>query len=263
MVRSGFQRLKVCVNLIGSTEKFTRYKPSPNAKFFNPNICVINEDSDGMIWVGSTSGGLCRFDRQTGRFLDEYFDLGVHKDDSLFTTCISCIYKDPSGTLWVGNTTGLHQIILTPNRGQLSEVSIKDYPYDRSDSTGLSGNHVGSIMEDRAGILWVGTNNGLNSFDRKTGIFNHFKNDPRNIHSISSNILDIWFGNTIKEDQEGNLWIATGKGLNKLNHDRTIFTSFFHIPNDAYSLSSDYINCLQIDKEGILWARHIWQSSIK
>ena len=55
-----------------STEKFTRYKPSANAKFSDPNISVINEDSDGIIWVGSHTGGLCRFDRQTGKFLPEY-----------------------------------------------------------------------------------------------------------------------------------------------------------------------------------------------
>ena len=36
-----------------STEKFTRYKPFPNAKFSDPNISAINEDSDGMMWVGS------------------------------------------------------------------------------------------------------------------------------------------------------------------------------------------------------------------
>jgi hypothetical protein len=110
---------------------------------------------------------------QTGKFLEEYFDLGLHdlqKDDSLRHDGISCIYKDRSGTLWVGNTTGLHQINLTPKTGRPSEVSIKDYPYNRRDSNGLSGNHVGSIMEDRAGILWIGTNNGLNSFDRKTGL---------------------------------------------------------------------------------------------
>ena len=76
---SGFHRLKACANSIRSTEKFTRYKPSANAKFSDPNISVINEDRDGMIWVGSHSGGLCRFDRQTGKFLPEYFDLGYRQ----------------------------------------------------------------------------------------------------------------------------------------------------------------------------------------
>ena len=230
-----------------STEKFTRYKPSPNARFFNPNISAINEDSEGMIWVGSTSGGLCRFDRQTGRFVEEYIDPGddLQKADSVPKGGISCIYKDPSGTLWVGNNTGLHQINLIPKTGQRSEVRIRNY---------LSGNRVGPVKEDQAGILWIGTNNGLHSFDRETGIFKSYQNDPKNIHSISSNDLGIWFGNTIDEDQEGNLWIATGKGLNKLNRDRTVFTSYFHNANDPYSLSSDKIYCLKIDKAGILWA---------
>ena len=81
-----------------ATEKFARYKPSPNAKFSDPNIGAINEDNDGMMWVGSFSGGLCRFDRQTGKFLPEYFDLGYRKlpDDQAagLKDQINCIYKD-------------------------------------------------------------------------------------------------------------------------------------------------------------------------
>ena len=80
-----------------STEKFTRYKPSANAKFSDPNISVINEDSDGMIWVGSHTGGLCRFDRQTGKFLPEYFDLGYHQsqgDKAGLKDNVHCMYKD-------------------------------------------------------------------------------------------------------------------------------------------------------------------------
>ena len=62
-----------------SAEKFTRYKPSANAKFSDPNISAINEDADGMIWVGNHSGGLCRFNPQTGKFLPDSFDLGFQK----------------------------------------------------------------------------------------------------------------------------------------------------------------------------------------
>src|SRR5687768_9761818 len=62
-----------------ATEKFTRYKPSPNARFADPNIVAINEDNDGMMWVGSVSKGLCRFDRQTRKFLPDSFNLGYHR----------------------------------------------------------------------------------------------------------------------------------------------------------------------------------------
>ena len=220
------------------TEKFSRYKPLPNAKFFDPNISAINEDTDGMLWVGTASGGLCRFNRRTGKFLEENFGEGRLRG------VIWTIYKDGASTLWVGSSTGLQMLNLSPAKaGQPSHVRIEDF---------LTGNNVGSVMEDRAGILWVGTNNGLNSFDKKTRVWNRYQNHPGN--SISSNNLALWFGNGIKEDNDGNLWIGTDKGLNRLNKDRTLFTTYSHNPNDDYSLGSDKIICLQIDKAGILWA---------
>ncbi|MEO7393369.1 MAG: two-component regulator propeller domain-containing protein, partial [Chitinophagaceae bacterium] len=237
-----------------STEKFTRYKPSPDGKFFNPNICAINEDSDGMMWVGSTSGELCRFNRKTGKFLDENFEQDLRGDQTSYNS-IRGIYKDPNSTLWIGSDIGLYEVNLIPAKtGQPSNVRIKSYRYDPGNTKSISSNIVTSVMQDRAGIMWVATNNGLNSFDRKTGKFKRYQNDPENIQSISSNKLTPWFGNGMKEDQDGNLWISTEKGLNKLNKDRTIFSAYFHNPDDANSLSSDYINCLQIDKTGILWA---------
>ena len=145
----------------------------------------------------------------------------------------------------MGNTTGLHKINLTAVKaGQPSRVSFTHYRHDPRNPNSLSSNIVTSVFEDRAGIIWVATNNGLNSFDRKDRIFKRYQHDPKNIHSISSNNhgalgLEV----VLKEDQEGNLWICTDKGLNKLNKDRTIFTAYFHNPNDAYSLSSNNIIC--------------------
>jgi ligand-binding sensor domain-containing protein/signal transduction histidine kinase len=228
-----------------STEKFTRYKPSPDAKFSNPNISAINEDSDGMIWVGNFGDGLCRLDREKGIFLPDSFEIGG----------VNCIYKDKIGTLWVGSFTGLHKIKLTAKKaGKPAEVSFTDYQNDTNNPNSLSDNHIKSIFEDHEGLMWLVTGNGLNSFDRKKGIIKRYQNEPGNVHSISSNKFSAWFGNNIKEDQDGNLWIATDKGLNKLSPDRTVFTSFFHNPNDAYSLSADKIYCLEIDEAGILWA---------
>ena len=240
------------------SEKFTRYKPSANAKFSDPNISVINEDRDGMIWVGSHSGGLCRFNRQTEKFLPEYFDLGYHHlpaDKAGLKDDVHCIYKDRDGTLWVGTTTGLHKIILTRVKtGEPSTVAIKVYKHDTANINTLSSNNVTSITEDRSGIMWIATQNGLNSFDQKKGIFKRYLHDPNNSHSISSNNMDLWFGSHLKEDQEGNLWICTDKGLNRLNKDRTIFTHYFHNPDDTYSPSSNLTMSLLVDKEGILWA---------
>lgn len=240
------------------SEKFTRYKPPPHSKCSDPNISAINEDSDGMMWVGNHSGGLCRFNPQTGQFFNERFDLGFHKlhgDQADLHDGVTSIYKDRSGVLWVGNLSGLHRINLKPTKpGQLSRVSITHYQYDANNPNSLSSNNVSSIIEDRAGVMWVATDKGLNSFDRKTGIFKRYQHDSKNKHSISSNNLNLWYKGGIKEDHEGNLWISTTNGLNKLNKERTQFTAYFHQPRNLNSISSSSIAVIEIDSSNVLWA---------
>ncbi|MEO6537521.1 MAG: two-component regulator propeller domain-containing protein [Ferruginibacter sp.] len=241
-----------------ATEKFTRYKPSQGGKFPDPNITAINEDADGMMWLGGASGGLCRFNRKTGKFFPENFDLGYPQSPGRLAELygsVNCIYKDQRGNLWVGNNSGLHKLNTRPTNAEVpSGVSFTSYRHIPGNQNSLSSNVVSAIIEDRAGIIWVATSNGLNSFDRKTELFKCYRHDPKNPHSISSNNLAPWFRSGIKEDTEGNLWICTNKGLNKLNRDRNTFTSYFHKPNDEYSLSSDIILSLEIDQAGILWA---------
>ena len=186
-----------------ATEKFTRYKPSPNARFADPNIGAINEDSDGMIWLGSMSTGLCRFNPQTGKFLPDSIDLDYPRSPGNKTTWpfdgINCIYKDRAGELWVGNTTGLHNIKLTAAKaGQPSGYSIIHYRHDPFNPDSLSGNVI-SVFEDKAGIIWVTTDNGLNSLDKKTGSFKRYQHDPKNIQSISNNNSFSWGGRGLKK----------------------------------------------------------------
>ena len=235
------------------TEKFTRYKPDPKAPFYDPNISAIEEDNTGMLWVGSASGGLCRFDRQKGQFLNENFFPKQGDDKGILHGAVTTI-KNLAGTLWIGTLTGLYERILSPAQsGKPAVDSFRKYQNDPADETSLSNDAVSSVLEDRTGLFWITTSNGLNSFDRKTGIFKRYLHDPGNINSISANELGRGFGNIIDEDEDGNLWIATQNGLNKLNSDRNSFTRFFYSPDNPHSISSNDIIAVSVDKAGILW----------
>jgi ligand-binding sensor domain-containing protein len=100
-------------------------------------------------------------------------------------------------------------------------------------------------------MLWIATDNGLNSMDKERNFFTRYLHDPKNSNSISSNKLLTYFAN-FAEDQEGNLWISSDNGLNKLNYNRTAFTTYKHNSSDN-SLSSDFITSVFIDRAGILW----------
>ena len=242
------------------TEKFTRYKPDPKAPFNDPNICAISEDKTGMMWVGSASGGLCRFDKQTGKFLPENFFPKRPTEKELLHGGVNTIYRDHSGDLWIGTLNGFYEVILSiPQAGKLSKADLRKYPHNPFEETSISNETIGSIFQDRSGLFWIGTAIGLNSFDRKTGRFQRYLHDPGNINSISTNEMTAGFGTNIGEDKDGNLWIATRNGVNKLNRERNSFTHFFHSAaksdniTSIYSIRSNNITTLYIDNAGVLW----------
>ena len=63
------------------------------------------------------------------------------------------------------------------------------------------------FLEIGSGNLWIGTFNGLDKLDERTGKFTHYRNDPNDPNSLPSNW--VW---PIYEDSRGNLWIGTVKG---------------------------------------------------
>ncbi|MEN8191812.1 MAG: two-component regulator propeller domain-containing protein, partial [Bacteroidota bacterium] len=115
-------------------------------------------------------------------------------------------------------------------------------PVERIDiSDGLSSNKVFHIFQDSYGLLWIGTENGLNLYDGYD--FKVFKNDPENPESINSNV--IWW--TV-EDEEKNLWIATGEGVSKYIRAENKFKN--------YDFYGEYYGsvAIYIDSKKNLWA---------
>jgi len=112
---------------------------------------------------------------------------------------------------------------------------------------GLSQSSVRVIFQDSRGFLWFGTEDGLNRYDGYT--FKTYKPDPDAPFSLS----DRWI-NSIVEDEEGYLWIATRLGgLNRYDPRSEQFTHFRHDDLDPFSLSDDHVNVLYLDKNKNLW----------
>lgn len=97
---------------------------------------------------------------------------------------------------------------------------------------GLSSNIVTSILKDRFGYLWFGTDDGLNKFDGKQ--FTVYRHNLKDSTSIASNdIADLF------EDGKGNLWIATSSGIILYNRRMDSFINYNKIiPNPILSIAS-------------------------
>lgn len=109
---------------------------------------------------------------------------------------------------------------------------------------GLSSNSVYAILQDKAGFLWFGTDNGLNRYDGYN--FKIFRNDPDDSTSISSD--NIW---SLLLDRSGNIWIGTKEGvLNKYNPETEIFTRW-KIKHPGTEENS--ITCIYQDQQDNIW----------
>lgn len=167
-------------------------------------------DLPGKLWVG-LARGLAILDLKTEKATLYPFEPGTSR--ALNLDNVRAMIQDSHGFLWLGGEgTGLHRIPVSSLSGTHPNV----LPYDHftpqlMNPRSLSHGSVSTLMEDRAGNLWVGTyGGGLNLFKRETGGFTSFTTED----GLSNNVI-----HALLEDDEGDLWISTNLGLNHFHPD--------------------------------------------
>ncbi len=103
---------------------------------------------------------------------------------------------------------------------------------------GLSQSWAHSIIQDKYGFMWIGTESGLNRYDGHS--FRVYKNNYRDQYSISNNCVLALF-----ENSNGDLWVGTRKGLNLYDRKNDKFI--------RYPRLSERITSITEDKNKILW----------
>ena len=109
--------------------------------------------------------------------------------------------------MWVGTTNGLARY----NEKNDSFDVYKNKVYDKNS---LVYNDVRSIIEDREGVLWVGTYSGISIFDTESSI-KYYNAGLDDGYLLSENMV-----HGIYEDDEGYLWIGSRtKGVNIIDRE--------------------------------------------
>ncbi len=108
------------------------------------------------------------------------------------------------------------------------ENNYQSIPWDIDQ--GLSVGRITSMLKDRNGFLWIGTNVALNRFDGRHFI-NYFpdKNKSRAINS--GNIRGLI------QDSLGNIWIGTSLGLSRYDNRADTFSNFSSPVNPAVNFT--------------------------
>lgn len=209
-------------------------------QYIKGSVMDIVHTQNGELWVGNgSSGGLYRILRplnnpQIEHYLNETFNITSLSDNS-----IECIFRDRDGDIWIGTHTGGLNFFSYRFKKFYSVV----FPAFEGR---LSNNSVNAFAEDEK-YFWIGTENGLNRLDKRTGKLKIFK--AIGLHSLGANAVYALY-----VDSRTRLWVGTwAGGLNLYNYQTETFTVFRHDTANPYSLPSNHVFAIVEDSLHRIW----------
>src|SRR5271170_3066835 len=216
-------------------------------------VQALAETSDGYLWIGTT-GGLTRFDGT------RFVLYGLSEPPSTGVNSVFCLEPSRDGGLWIGTEGGglLHLL-----KGQVRSYGAAE---------GLTDSFVRSVLEDRRGVVWVGTDNGLFQVkdDKIQRVEMPAGMGPLAVHAISEDRQNrIWIGGsrllsitdgrqlfyglpgryssnrvkTVLETKDGTVWVGTVSGL-----ERLVGQKFERVPEIVGT-----VRTLKQTSDGTLW----------
>lgn len=207
-------------------------------------ISLLN-DKTGHLWIGTENGGLDRITLnsiQKDKVVFQHFQFNPYDNASLSNNSIYSLFEDRDGGIWVG-TYGDGINYYHPLKEKFLHIK-----QELNNPNSLNNNFVNVFFED-GDSLWIGTEGGVNLFNKRDGSYRHFVFDPNNNRTIGANA--VW---AIHKDSRRNLWFGTwAGGLNLFNHKTDSFTRFKHDALDSLSIPGNNIFSVLEDHTGNLW----------
>jgi ligand-binding sensor domain-containing protein/signal transduction histidine kinase len=242
------------------------------------DITSLYSDFQNKLWIGTLNSGLSAMNT-TNRAFTHFTNLGS-SNNSVFG-----INKDLDGSILVG-TIGGGLLFLNADG-----TTNANYYHSKTDPFSISSNNIWTIYRDKAGIIWIGTDNGLDYYKEDLMRFKTEspigENDKllanKNTFSLINDGTNYWMGvlgsgivvkdkngNTVSEystanglsdnnvlclfkDKDGMIWAGTYNGLSCINRTTKEIKNYRSFENDKNSLSNNNIRAIAEDAMGNLY----------
>jgi ligand-binding sensor domain-containing protein len=234
---------------------FVTYKFDPrDPHSLNQNLCLsVFEDPDGDLWVGNIEGGINKFDRNTGQFINYRPPQPAGRFEPVLRS-VSTMTMDKQGYYWVGSYSGE----LRRFDKKTGEFSAFDYDLGYHPQPGdLRGfDRITCIYRDKNQDIWIGNKSGLHQliigpgkpFDRSTIRFRNYTHDPADPNSLEGTEVA-----GIIEDHAGELWISTDSALNRFDRKTGHFFHFSRNPACSQCFWKSAAGNMVEDQQNYLW----------
>jgi signal transduction histidine kinase/ligand-binding sensor domain-containing protein len=203
-------------------------------------------DRNNKLWIGTSSnGGVLQIDLDHFsvdkppdiiQFRKNRIDPGSLSDNSIF-----CIYEDRLHDIWIGTFGGgVNYFSYRSKKFFTVKEGIDDMP-------ALKNDLVNAIWEEDR-YLWLGTEGGLDRFDKFNRTTKHFTYESNTISSLSSDPVY-----ALNKDSRGNFWVGTWTGGLNLYNSRTETFKRFVPDQKPGSMSSENVFAIYEDSRNNLW----------
>ncbi|KIA91775.1 hypothetical protein OC25_20085 [Pedobacter kyungheensis] len=173
------------------TKNFKLFTIAGSNTIFNKKITALFQDRQNKIWVGTPAGlYTLKPDLKVG------FETFKDQSGQAFKSNINCIQQDSEGNIWLG--TYHKGLVLLHQRNSTFELF--------NAKNNLPSDNILSLVEDEQKNLWIGTDNGLVKYDRKTRLFRSF--------NMLDGLPDNQFNtSSFYKAENGDLFFGTFNGL--------------------------------------------------
>ena len=123
------------------------------------SVYGILRDRQGKLWIGTYGGGISIFDK------DNKLTMRLNTDNSFCSNAINQLYLNSLGEVWVATRNGIAHI-----KNTMQPEHFEAY----NSMHGLDDNFVRAIQEDKAGNIWISSNDGISRWNSKKQLFENY-----------------------------------------------------------------------------------------
>ena len=188
------------------------------------SVFAILADRNRNIWIGTYGGGAHRwlYNDSSQDYIKDVLTYDETHIKGISSDIIRNIIEDSEGNIWFATGNGLCK--LSAGEALKKHPKFEIFKNVEGDEKSLSHNYILSIYESNARELWIGTFGGgldklipaIKNESTATGFVNY---SERN--GLPNNVIK-----GILEDEMGNLWVSTNKGLSKFDTKKEVFKNY-------------------------------------
>lgn len=139
----------------------------------------------------------------------------------------------------------------------LNHVYGHENNFQKFSDQGIISPSINDIVQDKKGVIWFGTDNGLFSYDATD--IKTFKADLNNANTLLHNLVF-----DLEIDEKGQLWIATSGGVCRYDDSNNVFVPIY--PKQRTIKKDVYTQTIKVGNENEIWfstSHLIWKYNQK